>query len=158
MSLEDVEKRRQVAENRKKETEAKKLAQKEKKDNRYFLQVSKDLMQLGPDLIYGPKPLLPSKNTKNSGSSTRNKKREDQPLVNAFQDLLRIGPDVFEELVSEDLVLNTPIRNKEKGIPRRKNTTGSVQVGLGMVEEEREEKVSEVRISTRGCIIRTHKM
>ena len=59
LSLEDVEKKRQVAENRKKDTEAKKLAQKEKKD---FLQVSKDLMRLGPNLIYEPKPLLPSKN------------------------------------------------------------------------------------------------
>lgn len=48
LSLEDVEERRQVAENRRKDTEAKKLAQKEKKDDRYFLQVSKDLIRLGP--------------------------------------------------------------------------------------------------------------
>ena len=139
MSLEDVEERRQVVENKRKDKEAKKLAQKEKQDDRYFLQVSKNLLRLGPDLIYGPKPLISSKNTKNSGSSARNKKREDQSLMNAFQDLLRIGPDVFEELVSDDLVLNTPIRNKEKGLPRRKSTTGSLQVGLGTVEKEREE-------------------
>ena len=57
------------------------------------------------------------------------------------------------------LVSNTLIQNKGKGIPKRKNTAGSVQVGLEVVEEEKEEKVSEVRVSTRGRIIRnTRKM
>lgn len=41
----DVEGRRQLAE-KKNDGEAKQLAQKEKQDNRYFLQVSKDLMRL----------------------------------------------------------------------------------------------------------------
>lgn len=36
------------------------------------------------------------------------------------------------------------IRNKEKGIPRRENTTGSVQVGLRVIKKERKEKISEV--------------
>ena len=62
-SLEDVEERRQVAENKRKDKEARKLAQKEKQYSRYFLQVSKNLMRLGLDLIYGPKPLTSSKNT-----------------------------------------------------------------------------------------------
>ena len=80
-------------------------------------------------------------------------------MVNAFQDPLQIGPDVFEELVSNDLIFNTPIQNKEKGVSRRKNTTGSVQIGLRTVEDEREEEVSAVRMSSRGLIIRnTRKM
>ena len=37
LSLEDVKERRQQAENKKKDKEAKKLVQKEKQDNRYFL-------------------------------------------------------------------------------------------------------------------------
>ena len=155
LSLEDVEERSQIAENKGKDKEAKKLAQKEKQDDRYFLQVSKNLMRLGPDLIYRP---ISSKNTKNPGPSARYKKRRDQALVSAFQDLLRIGPDVFEELVSDDLVFNTHIQNKEKGVPRRKNTTGSVQVGL-RVEKEREEEISEIRMSSQGRIIpNTRKM
>lgn len=39
LSLENVEKRRQVAENKRKDKEAKKLAQKKKQDDQYFLQV-----------------------------------------------------------------------------------------------------------------------
>ncbi len=74
---------------------------------------------------------ISSKNTKNPESSARNKKREDQASINGFQDLLRIEPDVFEELVLDDLVSNTPIRNKGNGVPRRKNITGSLQFGLG---------------------------
>ncbi len=55
-SMKDVEDRRQLAENKKKDKKAKQLAQIEKQDNRYFLQASKDLMRLRPDLIYGPNP------------------------------------------------------------------------------------------------------
>lgn len=51
LSLEDVEERRRLAENKRKDKEAKKLAQKERQDDRYSLQVSKTLMRLGPDLI-----------------------------------------------------------------------------------------------------------
>ncbi len=57
LSLEDVEKRRRVAENKKKEKEAKSKARKKKPDDRLFFLVSKDLMRLGPDLIYGPNPV-----------------------------------------------------------------------------------------------------
>lgn len=39
-------------------------------------------MQLGPNLIYGPKPLISQKNTKNSKSSAQNKKYEDNYLMN----------------------------------------------------------------------------
>ncbi len=51
LSMKDVEDRRQLAENKKKDKKAKQSAQKEKQDNRYFLQASKDFMRLGPDLI-----------------------------------------------------------------------------------------------------------
>ena len=78
--------------------------QNERQANRYFLQVSKNLMRLGPDLIYGPNPSISSKNTKNPDSLARNKKFKDQALINTFQDLLRIKPDVFEELVLDNLV------------------------------------------------------
>lgn len=79
--------------------------------------------------------------------------------MNAFQDFSKITANVSEEPALDDLVSNTPIQNNGKGVNRTKNTIGSIQVGLGTVEEEREEEVSEVRISSRGCIIRnTHKI
>ncbi len=56
LSLEAVEKRRRPAENKKKEKEAKSQARKKKQDDQLFFMVSKGLMRLGPDLIYGPNP------------------------------------------------------------------------------------------------------
>ena len=52
LSLEDVEKRRQLAENKKKEKEARSQVRKEKQNDRLFFQVSKDLIRFEPDLIY----------------------------------------------------------------------------------------------------------
>ncbi len=69
-------------------------------------------MRLGPDLIYGPNLPISLKNTKKTGSSAWNKNCEDHALINAFQDLFRIEPDVFKELVLDDFVSNTHIRNK----------------------------------------------
>ena len=92
------------------------MAQTEKQDNRYFLHASKDLMRLGPDLVYGPNPFVSSRNTKNPGSSARNKKRGDSTLINAFQDLLQIEPDLFEDLVVDDPVSYKPAQNKGKGV------------------------------------------
>ena len=66
-------------------------------------------MQLGLDLIYGFNPSIFSKNTKTSGTSVRNKKCEDQALINAFQDLFRIEPDIFEEQDLDDLISNITI-------------------------------------------------
>ena len=159
LSLEDVEERRQQAEIKRNDKEAKKLAQKEKQDDQYFLQVSKTFMRLEPDLIYRSNPPISSKNTKTSGTSARNKKREDQALINAFQDLLQIDPDLFKELDLNDLVSNTTIQNKGKAVFRKKNITELVQVGLGVVEEEKEEEILETWISSQGRIIRnTRKM
>lgn len=152
--MKDVEDRRRLAENKKKNKEAKKSAQKDKQDSRYFLQVSRDLMRLGPDLIYGSNPPVSSKITKTPSSSARNKKRGDSSLINAFHDLLQIKPDLFEDFILDDPVSYTPAQNKGKGVPRRKNTTRSIQARLEALEEEREEEVSKTRISSRGRIIR----
>ncbi len=83
-------------------------------------------MQLGPDLIYRPNLLILSKKTKNPGSLARNKKYGDQALINAFQNFLQIEPDVFEGLVLDGRVSNTPIQNQKKCVPRKKNITKSV--------------------------------
>ena len=82
------------------------MAQKEKQDDRWIDNLFKNLMQLGPDLMYGPNTPVSSKNTKSPSSSARNKKRKDQALMNAFEDLLQIEPDLFEELVY------MPVQNK----------------------------------------------
>ena len=80
-------------------------------------------------------------------------------MINAFQDLLQIEPDIFKELDLDDLISNTTTQNKGKAVSRRKNTTGLVQVGLGVVEEEKDEEILEVRISAQGRIIcNTRKM
>ena len=112
--MKDVEDRRELAENKKKYKEAKQLTQKEKQDNCYFLQSSKDLMQLGSDLIYGLNLSVFSKNNQSSGPSARNKKRGDSTFVNVFQDLFQIEPDLFEDLVLNDQVSCIPAQNKRK--------------------------------------------
>ena len=154
LSMKDVEDRRRLAENKKKDKEAKQSVQKDKQNSRYFLQVSRDLMRLGPDLIYGSKPLVSSKNTKTPSSSARNKNRGDSSLINAFHDLLQIEQDLFEDFILDDPVSYTPAQNKGKGVSRWKNTTRSIQARLEVLEEEREEEVSKTRINSRGRIIR----
>ncbi len=113
LSMKDAEDRRQLAENKTKDKEAKQSAQKEKQDNRSFL---KDLMRLRPDLIYGLNLFVSPKNTQSPGTSARNKKRGDSTFINAFQDLLQIEPDLFEDLVLEDQVSYTPAQDKGKGV------------------------------------------
>ncbi len=137
LSMKDVEDRKQLAENKKKDKEAKQSAQKEKQDNRYFFQASKDLIRLGPYWIYGPNPSVSSKITQSPGLSAQNKKHGDSIFINALQDHLQIEPDLFEDLVLDDLVSYTPAQNKEKGVFSRKNTIESIQAGLEVLEEER---------------------
>lgn len=72
-------------------------------------------MRSGPDLINRLKSLTSSKNTKTPSSYARKKKREDQALINAFHDILRIGLDVFEELVSDDLGIEYANPKERKG-------------------------------------------
>ena len=59
LSLKDVEKRSQLAENKKKEKEAKSQTKKKKQVDRLFFLVSKDLMRLEPDLIYELNCVIP---------------------------------------------------------------------------------------------------
>ena len=124
--------------------------------------VTKNLMGLGPDLICGPKPLPStacSKNTTGGISSTRNTKRVNPIDTTVFQELLQISPDIFEEFVLDDLVSKKPVLVKGKGVSKRKNTSGLIQSGLGMREMDREAEIFDVRISSRGRIIRsTRKM
>ncbi len=147
MSLEDMEKRRRRAENKKKEKEAKSQARKEKQDDRMFFLVSKDLIRLGPDLIYGPNPVAPR-------SLPKNKKQDDSIFQNAFYDLLQITPDIFEETVMGELRSKTSAWNKRKSVSRKKKTAGLVQDDGELVEKGEKENVLEVRVSTRGRIIR----
>ena len=42
----------------------------------------------------------------------------------------------IEDLVLDDPVSYMPAQNKGKVVSRRKNTTGSIQVGLEVLEEE----------------------
>ena len=147
-----MEKRKGLAENKQKEKEAKSQARKEKQDDRLFFLVSKDLMRLGPDLIYGPNPVTPR-------PLPKNKKQDDSIFQNAFYDLLQITPDIFEETVMGELGSKTSARNKGKGVSRKKKTAGLVQDDGELVEKGKKEKVLEVRVSTRGRIIRnTRKM
>ena len=51
------------------------------------------------------------------------------------------------------------IQNKRKDIFKKKNTARSIQIGLEVIEKEKKEKVLEIWVSTRGCIIyNTRKM
>lgn len=51
------------------------------------------------------------------------------------------------------------IQNKGKDISKKKNTTGLIQVRLGIVKKEKNEKFSEILISMQNYIIcNTHKM
>ena len=152
LSLEDVEKRRRLAENKKKEKEAKSQAKKGKQDDRLFFLVSNDLMRLGPELICGPKPVTPC-------LLPKNKKRDDSIFQNAFYDLLQITPDIFAEPVISDLGSKKSVRSKGKGVSRKKNTAGLVQDDGELVEKEEKEGGLGVRVSTCGRIIRnTRKM
>ena len=147
LSLEDVEKRRQLAENKKKEKEARSQVRKEKQNDRLFSQVSKDLMRLGPDLIYGPYLVT-------SRSLPKNKQRDDSIFQNAFHDLLHIIPHIFEETVEGDLGFKKTALNKGKCISRKKYTTELVQGDVEIVGNGEKEEVLEVRVSSRGRVIR----
>ncbi len=152
LSLEDVEKRKQLAENKKREKEAKVEVRKQKQDDWFFFQVSKELMRLGLDLIYGLNLVI-------SQSLPRNKKQNDSIFRDAFQDFLQISPNIFEETVLGDPGLKLLVQNKGKSVSRKKNTTRLVKGDVELIEERREEEVLEVRVSLRGCIIRnTRKM
>ena len=63
--MKDIEDRKLLAKNKKKNKEGKQLIPKEKQDNRYFFRVSKDFMRLRLDLVYKSNLPVSLKNTKN---------------------------------------------------------------------------------------------
>ncbi len=80
-------------------------------------------------MIYGPNLFISSKNTKTSDTSAQKEKREDQTLINAFQDLIQIEPDIFEELNLDDLIPNTSIQNQKKMYLEEKILLGQNKLG-----------------------------
>ena len=163
LSLEDVEKRRELAEEKKRDKEAKIEEKRQKQRYRDFFAVTKSLMRLGPDLLYGPIPssstVPSSKNTTGGISSTRHKNRNDLIVTSAFRDLLQISPDIFQEFDLDNLVSKKPVLAKEKGVSKRKKTPRSIQSELGVVGKKKKEEILANRISTRGRIIsNTRKM
>lgn len=163
LSLEEIEKRRKLAEEKKRDKEAKIEEKRQKQGYRDFLAFTKSLMRLGPDLLYGPIPfsltISFSKNITGGISLTRYKNRNDLIVTSAFQDLLQISPDIFQEFVLDNLVSKKPVLAKEKGVSKRKKTSRLIQSELGIVGKKKEEEILANRISTRGHIIRnTRKM
>ena len=144
MSLEDVEKRRELAEEKKRDKEAKIEEKRQKQGNREFVTVTKSLMRLGPDLLYGPisssTSVSSSKNTTGGISSTRHKNRNDLIVTSAFRDLLQISPDIFQEFDLDDLVSKKSALAKEKGVSKRKKIPRSIQNELGVVEKKKRRK------------------
>ncbi len=128
LSMEDVEKRRELADSKKKKKEAKSQAKKQKQDDQVFSLILKDLMQLGPDLIYRSSPVSPR-------LLQKNKKRDNSIFQNAFHDLLQITPDIFAETVTGDPNSKTSIQTKGKGVSKKKNTTVLVKDDEKLVDK-----------------------
>ena len=59
----------------------------------------------------------------------RNKKRDNSIDTTAFQELLQISPDIFEEFVLDDLISKKSAPVKEKGVPKRKIPLDWYRVG-----------------------------
>ena len=97
-------------------------------------------------------------NTIGDTSSTRHKKRNEPIVISAFQDLLQISPDIFQEFVRKS-VIKKPVLAKEKSECNMEKTPGLIESEWEIVEKEREEEILNVEISTHGRIIRnTRKM
>lgn len=72
---------------------------------------------------------------------------------NAFHDLLQITPDIFAKIAIGNSKSKTPIQTKEKSVSKKKNTAKLVQNNRKLVEKKEKEKVLEVWVSIRSCII-----
>ncbi len=105
-----------------------------------FLVATKSLMRLVPDLLYGlvpsPSTAPSSKNTTGGIPSTRHKNRNDPIVTSAFQNLLQISPDIFQEFDLDNLVSEKPVLAKEKGVSKRQKTPRLIQSELGVVEKK----------------------
>lgn len=78
----------------------------------------------------------------------------DPIVTSAFQDLLQISPDIFQEFDLDNLVSEKPVLAKEKDVSKKKISPKLIQSGLGVVGTKKEEEILATRISTRGRIIR----
>ena len=107
-----MKKRKQPAENKKKEKEAKSQAKKEKQDDWLFFLISKNLIQLLPDLIYGLHPVIPR-------HLSKNKKQDDFIFQNDFYNLLQFILNIFVETVIGDLGLKKSVQSKGKSVSRK---------------------------------------
>ncbi len=162
-----MEERRRWTENKKKEKEAKEQARRAKRDKQYLAQVSKDLIRLGPDLFREPVSTQRASNIRPSSISRagptslwpRGTKSDNQDFATVSQDLIRLGPDLFWQLETDEQVLNTSVRNKGKIVQRKKNTPVQLQGQSVPIETEGEEEIPATSISSRGRIIHnTRKM
>ena len=97
--MKDLEKRRELAKEKKRDKKAKIEEKRQKQEYQDFFTVTKSLMQLGPDLLYShilsSSTVLSLKNTIGIISSTRHKNCNNLIVISAFQDLLQISPNIF---------------------------------------------------------------
>ena len=161
--MEDVEKIRELVEEKKKNKKAKIEEKSQKQEYWDFFEVTKSLMRLGPDLLYSVilfSSIVPSsKNTAGGISLTRHKNHNDLIITSAFWDLFQISPDIFQKFDLDNLVSKKPFLVKEKGVLKRKKTPRLIQSELEVIEKKKEEEILANRISTRRCIIcNTRKM
>lgn len=81
-------------------------------------------MRLELDLFYGPISLsstvLSSKNTTSGIFSTRHKNYNNLLVMFAFQDLLQISSDIFQELDIDNMVFKIPVLVIENGVLKNK--------------------------------------
>ncbi len=118
-------------------------------------------MRLGPDLFWEPVSIHKASNirpsliscTEPTSRRPRGTKSDNQNFVTISQDLIRFGPDLFWQLETDEQVLNTSVKNKEKIVQRRKNTPVQLQCQAVPIQTEGEEEIPATRMSLRGHII-----
>lgn len=106
-------------------------------------------MQLGSNLLFGFNLFVCLKNTKNSNSSTRNKKYRDSIMINIIYDLFHIKPDLFENLILYNLILYTSTQNKKKSIPQKKFYTKSIQIRLKELAKDKKKKFQKLILASK---------
>lgn len=141
LSLDDIEKRKQLVEekNRDKEAKIEKKWQKQRYQN--FLVMTKSLIRLGPNLLYGSisslSTILSSKNTTDRIPLTRQKNHNNPIVMSAFWDLLPISPDIYYEFDLDNLVLEKLILAKDKGVLKKKKISRLIQSELQVVGKKK---------------------
>ena len=123
-------------------------------------------MRLETDLFREPVSTQKASNIRPSSISRagptswwpRGTKSDNQDFATVSQDLIRLGPDLFWQLETDEQVLNTSVRNKGKIVQRKKNTPVQLQGQSVPIKTEGEEEIPATRISLRGRIIHNTKM